>query len=154
MGVPGFFSWLLKNKNKLGSKNIINENIEKVKYLMLDTNCLLHPCVNNIIQKYKLGEILIVVNDNTSIREELEKLIWKKIEDYIFELDDDYSLIAFGYCSMYNHVDDNNAEWEILNDNQLVIKASKNIKKGEEIFINYGDNYWKSRKNEKKNDIK
>ena len=52
MGVPGFFSWLLKNKNKLGSKNIINENIAKVKYLMLDTNCLLHPCVNNIIQKY------------------------------------------------------------------------------------------------------
>jgi len=77
-----------------------------------------------------------------------------KIEDYIFEYDDKYSLIAFGYCSMYNHVDDNNAEWEVLNDNQLVIKVIKNIKKGEEIFINYGDNYWKSRKNEKKNDIK
>ena len=76
-----------------------------------------------------------------------------KIEDYIFELDEDYSLIAFGYCSMYNHIDDNNAEWEILNDNQLVIKAIKNIKKGEEIFINYGDNYWSSRKM-KKNDLK
>jgi 5'-3' exonuclease len=84
MGVPGFFSWLLKNKNKLGSKNIINDNIQKVKYLMLDTNCLLHPCVNNIIQKYKLGEIII--NNNKSIREELEELIWKKIEDYILDI--------------------------------------------------------------------
>jgi hypothetical protein len=75
-----------------------------------------------------------------------------KIEDYIFDYDEDHSLIAFGYCSMYNHIDDNNAEWEVLNENQIVIKAIKKIKKGEEIFINYGDAYWSSRKM-KKNDL-
>lgn len=75
-----------------------------------------------------------------------------KIEDYIFDFDEEHSLIAFGYCSMYNHLDDHNATWEVLNENQIVIKATKNIKKGEEIFINYGDNYWNSRKM-KKNDL-
>ena len=99
---------------------------------------------------YKPGDVLELC---PCIKQENDAVAGK-IEDYIFEYDDDYSLIAFGYCSMYNHVDDNNAEWEVLNDNQIVIKVIKNIKKGEEIFINYGDNYWKSRKNEKKNDIK
>jgi hypothetical protein len=75
-----------------------------------------------------------------------------KIIDYLFRYDDDHSLIAFGYCSMYNHLDDNNATWEVLNENQIVIKATKNIKKGEEIFVNYGDDYWNSRQI-KKNDL-
>jgi 5'-3' exonuclease len=54
MGVPGFFKWLLDNKKKLKSKNLIRENMnKKVKYLMLDTNCLLHPCINHVIDKIK-----------------------------------------------------------------------------------------------------
>ena len=39
MGVPGFFSWLLKNKRKLGAKNMLLNNLPyKVGWLMLDTN--------------------------------------------------------------------------------------------------------------------
>jgi len=76
-----------------------------------------------------------------------------KIQDYIFDFDEDNVLIAFGYCSMYNHVDNPNAEWEVLNENQLMIKAIKDIKKDEEIFVSYGDDYWTSRRNATKNNI-
>jgi len=82
MGVPGFFAWLLRNKKKLGTKNLIKSSIEsKIKYLMLDTNCLLHPCVNNILEKYKTG--LLELNPNLPIRSQLESNIWALIENYI-----------------------------------------------------------------------
>ncbi len=85
MGVPGFFAWLLRNKKKLGSKNLIQDNIQvKIKYLMLDTNCLLHPCVNNILGKYKNGDLSI---DNTKpLRPQLETYIWNLIENYINDM--------------------------------------------------------------------
>ncbi len=82
MGVPGFFAWLLRNKKKLGTKNLIKSNLEsKIKYLMLDTNCLLHPCVNNILEKYKTG--LLELDPNLPIRSQLESNIWALIENYI-----------------------------------------------------------------------
>ena len=97
---------------------------------------------------YKEGDILEVC---PCIKQDI-KTIAGKIIDYLFRYDDDYSLIAFGYCSMYNHLDDHNANWEVLNENQIVIKANKDIKKGEEIFVDYGENYWNSREM-KKNDL-
>ncbi len=82
MGVPGFFAWLLRNKKKLGTKNLIKSNLEtKIKYLMLDTNCLLHPCVNNILEKYKTG--ILELKPNLPIRPQLEEHIWALIENYI-----------------------------------------------------------------------
>jgi 5'-3' exonuclease len=85
MGVPGFFAWLQKNKKKLGTHNLIHDNINvKIKYLMLDANCLLHPCANNIIKKYKLNNLYI---DNTKpIRYQIEDYIWNLIENYIDEM--------------------------------------------------------------------
>jgi len=50
-------------------------------------------------------------------------------------------VIGLGYISIYNHKDDNNAEW-ITTEQGLLIKSLKNIYAGEEIFINYGDAYW------------
>lgn len=82
MGVPGFFAWLLRNKKKLGTKNLIKSVLEtKIKYLMLDTNCLLHPCVNNILEKYKSG--ILELKSNFPIRPQLEEHIWALIENYI-----------------------------------------------------------------------
>jgi SET domain-containing protein len=69
-----------------------------------------------------------------------------KLKDYYFEYDIDNSLIGLGYCSMYNHSDSPNAEWLILDKNSLKIKALENIEVGEEIFVSYGDDYWKHRK--------
>jgi len=81
MGVPGFFKWLKDNKKKLRSKNLIRDNInKKVKYLMLDTNCLLHPCVNTIKDNLK--------KDNNETREKIEDRIFLLIEIRIMEMID------------------------------------------------------------------
>ena len=62
MGVPGFFKWLKDNKKKLRSKNLIRDSInKKVKYLMLDTNCLLHPCVKSIKDNLKKDTIIFLI---------------------------------------------------------------------------------------------
>jgi len=68
-----------------------------------------------------------------------------KIRDYLFRFDEDYSMIGFGYCSMYNHSDTPNATWEILDEEKIKITATKNITEGEEIFVSYGREYWKTR---------
>lgn len=85
MGVPGFFAWLLRNKKKLGINKLIKTELEiKIKYLMLDTNCLLHPCVNNILEKYNNG--LLKLDENLPTREQLEKYIFNLIENYINDM--------------------------------------------------------------------
>lgn len=57
----------------------------------------------------------------------------------------DYCTLAFGYGSMYNHSNTPNAIWEIKDRTNFTITALNNIKKGDEIFISYGDKYWESR---------
>ena len=85
MGVPGFFSWLLKNKKKLGAKNLVQESLNiKIKWLMLDTNCLLHPCVANILEKYKEG--MLEINHSKDLRTQLEEHIWAKVTQCIDEM--------------------------------------------------------------------
>jgi 5'-3' exonuclease len=87
MGVPGFFKWLIDNKKKLKSKNLISETIDKkVKYLMLDTNCLLHPCVNCVKDNYLSGKLIL--QKNVSIRDTIEEEINKLIETRINEMID------------------------------------------------------------------
>ena len=51
-----------------------------------------------------------------------------------------------GYGMMYNHSDEANSEWEIDDDNRFVrFTALRDISKGDEIFQNYGTDYWKTR---------
>ena len=132
MGVPGFFSWLIRNKNKLGSKHIINETIKyKVKYLMLDTNCLLHPCVNNIIEKYKLNQLLL--NSDKFIREQLEEHIWNKIENYIEDMlkkiNPENLLIAIdGVAPMGKILQQRQRRYKYLYDKQIKIDTKNDIK--------------------------
>ena len=71
MGVPSFFRWLMSYNNNL----IKSVCIKNVDYLMIDCNCLLHPCVayinkkeinihnRDIIEKLKLAgaEVILVV---------------------------------------------------------------------------------------------
>jgi 5'-3' exonuclease len=88
MGVPGFFAWLLKNKRKLGANNLILEEIGdiKIKWLMLDTNCLLHPCIATILEKYRNNELIIDLTKD--LREQLEFYIWEHLENYINDMID------------------------------------------------------------------
>ena len=70
------------------------------------------------------------------------------LHDYVFGTpnEEEEYLVPLGNAMMYNHSSDPNAEWEIHDDNNFVrFKAIKNISKGEEIFHNYGEEYWESR---------
>jgi uncharacterized protein len=70
-----------------------------------------------------------------------------EIQSYLFSGDtDDETVIILGYGCIYNHSSKNNADY-YADDRKNIIEfvAKRNIKKGEEIFINYGRQYWKVR---------
>lgn len=54
-----------------------------------------------------------------------------------------------GYGALYNHSDDNNAEWGWRDDGDLQIIAKRDIAKDKEICVNYGDEYWSIRSDKK-----
>ena len=75
-----------------------------------------------------------------------------RLQDYLFTSPDqpgDY-LCVLGYGMMYNHSDTPNAEWEIDDDDIQFVRftALKPISDGEEIFQNYGQEYWATRKDD------
>jgi SET domain-containing protein len=90
---------------------------------------------------YNKGEIIEVC----PCIQEYHKYSQGTMNNYVFDYKNRTNLIGFGYCSMYNHMDKPNAEWTILNKNQIQIVALKQIQKGEEIFISYGPDYFKDR---------
>jgi hypothetical protein len=105
---------------------------------------------SNIGGKYGRG---IFANKDFTIDEIIEKApyIEDKLEkfngvsrDYVFNTKEGKVALAFGYASLYNHNDDPNAIW-YFEDERVVIKTKKPIKKEQEIFISYGNEYWKSR---------
>ena len=53
----------------------------------------------------------------------------------------DNYVIGLGYTAIYNHNDNNNAEW-LTTEAGILIRTIKNIRAEEEIFIHYGDAYW------------
>lgn len=55
-------------------------------------------------------------------------------------------LMVMGYGQIYNHQDDNNASIKFDLKNEIAeISALRRIEKGDEIFVNYGSSYFKSR---------
>ena len=60
---------------------------------------------------------------------------------FSFPKSSDNYVIALGYISIYNHSDNNNADW-FTTENGILIRSTRDIKIGEEVFINYGDAYW------------
>jgi 5'-3' exonuclease len=85
MGVPGLVAWLYNNHKKSNfilnnlfiSNNNLNNNIyiNKVDYLFIDTNCLIHPQAKNICSDNNN-----LVDNNLDL---LEKKIIKQIINYI-----------------------------------------------------------------------
>ncbi len=70
-------------------------------------------------------------------RKTLEKTL---LYHYVFEWGDDKkrAALALGYISLYNHSYDANCEYEMEFGKKLMtVRTVKNIKKGEELFINY-----------------
>lgn len=90
---------------------------------------------------YKKGEIIEIC---PCVKTETDKL-HGRFRDYIFGLNETMSVVALGYCSIYNHSDTPNSSYEVINEYKMNITALKDIKAGEEIFVSYGDEYWASR---------
>jgi hypothetical protein len=54
--------------------------------------------------------------------------------------------LVLGHGMIYNHQDDHNADWSF--NHQLLyadVIANRPIKKGSEIFVSYGPNYFNNR---------
>ncbi len=69
----------------------------------------------------------------------------KTLEDYYFDVKGKYGLIT-GFGIIYNHSEEPNADYAFNVKNRLaVFKANKSIKKGDEIFVSYGDEWFSSR---------
>jgi len=67
------------------------------------------------------------------------------IEDFYFDVRGRYA-VFLGYGSIYNHSDDPNADYFInVKDRVTTFKADRPIKKGEEISISYGDDWFSLR---------
>jgi uncharacterized protein len=76
----------------------------------------------------------------------------RSTEDYVFQTTRKKKLLALGSCSIYNHKDFPNTTHEFSDDwSTLYIIAFQHIRPGQEIFIHYGNEWWKSRKSYKKN---
>ena len=54
-------------------------------------------------------------------------------------------MCVMGYGMVYNHSDEPNAEWRLGDDESLRFIALRAIEEGEEIFQNYGPDYWTTR---------
>jgi SET domain-containing protein len=92
-------------------------------------------------KNFKVGEIIEIAPIIKEKRENIGGLV----EDYLFSVPDEgMTGIALGWASLYNHSDDNNASWRVDGD-YIIVTCIKDIKKGEEIFVSYGTDYWNSR---------
>lgn len=75
----------------------------------------------------------------------------KALEDYYFDVKGKYGIFT-GFGIIYNHSDDPNADYTInVNRRLATIKAKRSIRKGEEIHISYGDEWFSSRNIKPKN---
>lgn len=69
-----------------------------------------------------------------------------EVGDYTFEFDDESEVLIQGYGSMYNHHKDNNIDYFYdEGDDMFEFVALRDIKKGTELTVNYGDEYWNAR---------
>ena len=69
----------------------------------------------------------------------------KALEDFYFDVKSKYGIFT-GFGIIYNHSDEPNADYHINVKRRLTtFKASRTIRKGEEILISYGDKWFSSR---------
>ncbi|OGT56655.1 MAG: hypothetical protein A3F43_04940 [Gammaproteobacteria bacterium RIFCSPHIGHO2_12_FULL_42_10] len=113
---------------------------------------LLHNKI--VVKKSKLHGYGVFADKNIRKGEKLEQcyVIVSKggddgLEDYYFDVPGRkrYALLT-GFGIIYNHAESPNADYTInVTKRVATIKATENIKKGHEIYISYGDDWFKSR---------
>ena len=89
-------------------------------------------------------EVFYLVIDDDDLQE------INRLNDYLFTSPDvksDY-LCVLGCGMIYNHGTPPNAEWQIADDDNRFIEftALHDIRAGDEILHDYGEDYWNSRK--------
>jgi SET domain-containing protein len=93
-------------------------------------------------KRIEISPVIIMSN------EERKLLDQTLLRDYIFlwGKDETECCVGLGYLSVYNHSFQSNAEYEMVFELSVIrIKTVRDIKKGEEIFINY-NGIWNDRK--------
>ena len=93
------------------------------------------------IQAHTIVEVSPVVVMSQSDRMLLDRTL---LHDYIFEWGGKKKqcCMALGYIPLYNHSYNSNCEYEMEYDKKVMsVRAVKDIKEGEELFINYNGNY-------------
>lgn len=69
----------------------------------------------------------------------------KILEDFYFDANGKYAIFT-GFGIIYNHSEEPNADYKLnIKQRYVSIKATEPIRKGEEIFISYGEEWFKSR---------
>ncbi|HEY0068188.1 MAG TPA: SET domain-containing protein [Flavisolibacter sp.] len=89
------------------------------------------------IEKGTVIEVSPVVVMSHEDRLHIDKTL---LHDYIFEWGDDHAqcCMALGYIPLYNHSYESNCEYEMSFSRQIIsIKTVRDIKRGEELTINY-----------------
>ena len=63
--------------------------------------------------------------------------------------------MVLGYGMIYNHQDSPNTEWSFYYDSSIVdVVATQDIPKGSEVYVSYGSNYFRNRKNISLSEVK
>ena len=71
----------------------------------------------------------------------------KVLQDFYFDAKKGKSALFLGFGSIYNHSEEPNADYTINKRKRIAtIKAKRTIRKGEEIFLYYGYQWFSSRK--------
>src|ERR1044071_8845408 len=92
----------------------------------------------------KAGTIVEIAPVVVLTREERKLIDKTLLHDYIFEWGDDKKecCMALGYVPLYNHAYPANCEYEMNFSKHLIyIKTVKDIKAGEQLFINYNGDW-------------
>lgn len=95
----------------------------------------------NAIKKDSIIEVAPVVVMNAEERILLDKTL---LHDYIFEWGEkkDQCCMALGLVPMYNHSFEANCEYEMYFKKEVIaVKAVRDLKAGEELFINYNGDW-------------
>lgn len=105
-----------------------------------------------IVKKSRLHGYGVFAEKNIKKGEKIEECYMiiskggdKTLEDFYFDVKGKYGILT-GFGIIYNHADEPNADYTLNIKNKLVtIKAQRNIRKGEEIFVSYGEEWFSSR---------
>jgi uncharacterized protein len=78
-----------------------------------------------------------------------DSLLWKYLFKPSFK-NQTFTTLAFGYCSIYNHHQHKVNVHHVQDcDRMMKIVAMKNIKKGQELYLDYGESYWNFHEDQK-----